>query len=190
QAPHRRGGAAVRTGWSFQELLSQTTDLLPFCYLTDGGDYDNSGVYSLIQRGCQTIVYADCGADPDTTLEDIGNLVRKVRIDFGTEIDLEKIVKAFRSSPPGAHLVSGTIQYSEAHAQAIGLPDGERKGTLIIVKPNLASPDTTSVDVLQYSYLYSDFPQQPTADQWYDEAQFESYRRLGQISGEKLAALL
>ena len=176
--------------YSFEELLSQTTDLLPFCYLTDGGHFDNSGVYALIQRGCKTIVYADCGADPDTTLEDIGNLVRKVRIDFGTEIDLEKIVKAFRDTPPGAHLVSGTIEYSKAHAEAIGLPEGERKGTLIIVKPNLAETEATSVDVLQYSYLYSDFPQQPTADQWYDEAQFESYRRLGQISGEKLAALL
>ena len=112
--------------------------------------------------------------------------MRKVRIDFGTEIDLDAIVKAFRSSPPDAHFVSGTIKYSDAHAHAIGLEDLE--GTLIIVKPNLASPDTTSVDVLQYSYLYSDFPQQPTADQWYDEAQFESYRRLGQISGAALAA--
>jgi len=168
--------------YSFQELLSQTTDLLPFCYLTDGGHFDNSGVYALIQRGCNTIVYADCGADPETTLEDIGNLVRKVRIDFGTEIDLETIVKAFRQQ--SEHFVAGTIHYSKEHAAAIGLPEEEWDGTLIIVKPNLAKPEMTSVDVLQYGYLYPDFPQQPTADQWYDEAQFESYRRLGEIAGE------
>jgi len=105
-----------------------------------------------------------------------------VRIDFGTEIDLETIVKAFREQ--SEHFVAGTIHYSKEHAAAIGLPEEEWDGTLIIVKPNLAKPEMTSVDVLQYGYLYPDFPQQPTADQWYDEAQFESYRRLGEIAGE------
>ena len=35
----------------------------------------------------------------------------------------------------------------------------------------------------QYGYLHADFPQQNTFDLWYDEAQFESYRRLGEASG-------
>jgi hypothetical protein len=33
--------------------------------------------------------------------------------------------------------------------------------------------------VRQYQRANHDFPQQSTADQWYDESQFESYRRLG-----------
>jgi hypothetical protein len=40
------------------------------------------------------------------------------------------------------------------------------------------------VDVTQYSLQNGAFPQQSTADQWFDEAQFESYRRLGYHSIE------
>ena len=181
----RAGSVRLWPFYSLQELLSQTTDLLPFCYLTDGGHFDNSGVYSLIQRGCSFIVYSDCGADPAVTLDDIGNLIRKVRIDFGTEIELTDI-EAFRSNPPKTHFVIGTIHYSKAHAAAIGLPANECSGTLVIVKPN-RTPGA-SADVLQYGYTNNTYPQQTTADQWYDEAQFESYRKLGQISGEALLA--
>jgi hypothetical protein len=181
----RAGSVRLWPVYTLQELLSQTTDLLPFCYLTDGGHFDNSGVYSLIQRGCNFVVYSDCGADPDVTLDDIGNLIRKVRIDFGTEIVLADI-EAFRSDPPKTHFVVGTILYSAAHAAAIGLPEDERVGSLVIVKPN-RTPGATA-DVLQYGYTNVTYPQQTTADQWYDEAQFESYRKLGQIAGEAMLA--
>jgi hypothetical protein len=40
-----------------------------------------------------------------------------------------------------------------------------------------------SVDVTQYGLENCEFPQQTTGDQWYSEAQFESYRRLGYESG-------
>jgi hypothetical protein len=39
--------------------------------------------------------------------------------------------------------------------------------------------DRDSVDVRQYRLENAAFPQQTTADQWYDESQFESYRALG-----------
>jgi hypothetical protein len=40
--------------------------------------------------------------------------------------------------------------------------------------------------VLQYGFDNASFPQQSTADQWFDEQQFESYRRLGCISADSL----
>ena len=46
---------------------------------------------------------------------------------------------------------------------------------------------TLETDINRYSQEHGDFPQQTTADQWFDEAQFESYRRLGEKSG--MAAL-
>jgi hypothetical protein len=39
-------------------------------------------------------------------------------------------------------------------------------------------------DVRQYGLENDGFPQQATSDLWYDEAQFESYRLLGQLSAE------
>ena len=181
----RTASARLWPVYTIEELLSQTTDLLPFCYLTDGGHFDNSGVYSLIQRGCNFIVYSDCGADPTPTLDDIGNLIRKVRIDFQTEITFDKDeLLTFRDNPPTAHFITGKIVYAKAHADAIGLPEDERTGTIIIVKPNRTAG--ASADVQQYGWTNVTFPQQSTADQWYDEAQFESYRKLGQISGAAL----
>jgi hypothetical protein len=179
----RAGSARLWPFYTIQELLSQTTDLLPFCYLTDGGHFDNTGVYSLIQRGCRYILMADCGADPDPSFADLGDLVRKVRIDFGTEIEID--VSDFLK-PAKKHYAVGTIRYSDVHADMLGLTKEERSGVLIVVKPN-RTPGA-SVDVLQYGFANDDFPQQTTADQWYDEQQFESYRRLGVISGESLFA--
>jgi hypothetical protein len=177
----RAGAARLWPFYTIQELLSQTTDLLPFCYLTDGGHFDNTGVYSLIQRGCRYILLADCGADPDPSFADLGDLVRKVRIDFGTEIDI-RIDDLLQ--PPKKHFVVGTIKYSDVHADMLGLTEDERTGVIVVVKPN-RTPGA-SVDVLQYGYANEDFPQQTTADQWYDEQQFESYRQLGVISGTSL----
>lgn len=175
----RSGSARLWPVYTLQELVSQTTDLLPYCYLTDGGHFDNSGVYALIQRGCSLIVVGECGADPETTLDDLGNMIRKVRIDFDTEIVLD--IAELRRTPPGAHVIVGEILYGEKHAAALGLTEEERTGRIVVVKPNLAGGEP--VDVQQYGFLHSDFPQQQTFDLWYDEAQFESYRRLGQESG-------
>jgi hypothetical protein len=61
----RAGSSRLWPVYTIQELLSQTTDLQPFVYLTDGGHFDNTGAYSLIQRGCRFILIGDCGADPD-----------------------------------------------------------------------------------------------------------------------------
>ena len=182
----RSGAARLWPVYTLQELISQTTDLLPYCYLTDGGHYENTGVYSLIERGCNVIVVGECGADPTPTLDDLGNMIRKVRIDFDTEVVFkDEYIDKLRAHPPGAHVIVGEIRYGDDHAKALGLTDDEKVGTIIVVKPNLAGGEP--VDVKQYGYLHDDFPQQFTFDLWYDEAQFESYRRLGEESG-KLAA--
>jgi len=57
-----------------------------YWYLSDGGDFENLGAYELIRRRVKLIVVVDGGADGDYTFEDLGNLVRKARLDFGAEI--------------------------------------------------------------------------------------------------------
>ncbi|MBV9497563.1 MAG: hypothetical protein JOZ54_25225 [Acidobacteria bacterium] len=187
QSYWRSGAARLWPVYTFQELLSQTTDLLPFCYLTDGGHFENTGVYPLIERGCRFILVADCGADPRPSFDDLGDLIRKVRIDFGAEIrlDLAQFHPEFQ-----AHFIIGDIVYCEEHAKSLGLSEEERVGKIVVVKPNLALDPELTVDVRQYGFAFDDFPQQTTADQWYDEAQFESYRRLGRTSADLVATEL
>ncbi len=44
-------------------------------------------------------------------------------------------------------------------------------------------------DVKDYRRLHQEFPQQSTADQWFDESQFESYRELGYFAANSILAL-
>ncbi|MFL5561742.1 MAG: hypothetical protein ACJ79K_09735 [Gemmatimonadaceae bacterium] len=162
-----------------RESLSQTNTLSSFCYLSDGGHFDNTGVYSLIERGVRFIVLADCGADPKPCFSDMGDLIRHCRIDFGTEISID--VEPMREASDelhSRHMVVGTILYSPEHGARLGWPaSDDRKGILLWLKPAVVATDPA--DVRQYHLENKDFPQQTTLDQWFDEAQFESYRRLG-----------
>jgi len=180
--------------WPFyllREFFSTVADTGSHCYVTDGGHFDNTGVYPLVERGCQTIVLTDCGADPDTVFDDLANLVRRCRIDFGAEITFPTLAPFSRATLAADRkpFVEGTIAYRRAHLNALGWHLSESDplpaATLLVVKPTLVAELET--DVNRYSQQNASFPQQTTADQWFDEAQFESYRRLGEKSG--IAAL-
>jgi hypothetical protein len=175
-----------------RELLSQTDELSAYSCLSDGGHFDNTGLYSLVSRGCRYIVLSDCGADPQPCFQDLGNAIRRCRIDFGTEIDLriDPFIPA-KESGAAAHFTVGSIRYTRAHAEALGwrepITEEELRGTIIWMKPALTLTDEPA-DLRQYAIQNPVFPQQPTSDQWYDEAQFESYRRLGMHTAEEVFA--
>jgi len=193
--PHRTGWNSSQPRlWPFylvREFLSQTNDLSDYCYLTDGGHFDNTGLYSLIERGCRFIVLLDCGADPKPArFEDLGEAIRRCRIDFGTEINL-KLEPLLKSQATGAAscFVVGKIKFSEKHLRTLALAgkgegygrerdEWKQQGIIVYVKPSVVANATA--DVRGYGLENKFFPQQPTTNQWFGEAQFESYRRLGQ----------
>jgi glycerophosphoryl diester phosphodiesterase len=53
----------------------------------------------------------------------------------------------------------------------------------VYLKPSMTGDEPQ--DVLEYFRRIRDFPHQTTADQWFDESQFESYRKLGMHIGEE-----
>ncbi len=55
---------------------------------------------------------------------------------------------------------------------------------LLLIKPSLMGDETA--DVIQYHRTHPLFPQEPTTDQYFDEAQWESYRKLGEHIGTEL----
>lgn len=165
-------------------------------YLSDGGHFENTGVYALIKREVPFILMADCGADPKYVFEDLENLVRKARIDFDAEIEIYTAQEAAaRFGPFDDQLcVLSPEQIVDNHTRRGVLlaricyhhSDLARRsyGTLLIVKPNLH--DALDNDVLAYASRNPAFPQQSTGDQFFDESQWESYRRLGQDLGRAL----
>jgi hypothetical protein len=62
-------------------------------------------------------------------------------------------------------------------------PGGER-GLLLYLKSSLTGGEP--VDVLEYSLRVKAFPHESTADQFFDESQFESYRQLGYHSAHRV----
>ena len=69
-----------------------------------------------------------------------------------------------------------------ARAQVVEPARGEREGTLLVVKPNLHVG--LDLDLLSYAQRHPSFPHESTGDQFFDEAQWESYQRLGQDLGQ------
>ena len=181
-------------------------------YLSDGGHYENTGIYELIRRRIPFVIASDNGADPYYEFADLVNLIRKARIDFGAEIEFlddSELDAIFLDAP--LRDVFGSLdeirqsgkQASKAAADPtkgqpkagpyatlarILYPAGGHEqastGTLLLIKPRITGRELP--DLVQYRDMNAAFPQQPTTNQFFDEAQWESYYRLGQLIGDMI----
>jgi hypothetical protein len=151
-----------------RDLTGDTTNHSAFVNLTDGGHFENLGVYELVRRRCRFILACDSEEDAKAGFGGLGGLVRKCRTDFGVEI-------TFRSHDMFAERRKGASRTHFALAD-LCYPGGEQ-GVLLYLKSSLT--DDESSDVVEYSRRVKAFPHESTADQWFDESQFESYRQLG-----------
>lgn len=162
-----------------RELLGRANLDSEFVYLSDGGHFENTGIYELVRRRCRLIIAVDCGADPKYEFADIVRLVRRCRVDFGTEIDigLDPLRPDASLARSAQSLVIGRIVYPDADTDGPAHDNVVRDGTLILIKPTLVErlPD----EVAAYLGFERNFPQVATSDQWFDETQFECYRVLG-----------
>jgi hypothetical protein len=159
-----------------EEAFGLTTDENSWLYLSDGGHFENLGIYEMVLRRCSLIVVSDAGADPGYVYEDLANAVRKIRIDLGIPIEFDN--PSMPMSPgrkpskerTGHHCAIGRIHYG-------AVDPGAAPGTIVYIKASLNGNEPP--DVQQYAATDATFPHQSTTDQFFDEAQFESYRRLG-----------
>ncbi len=157
------------------ELLAMTNDRSSYVYLSDGGHFENLGIYELVRRRCRLILVSDATADPDYKFGDLGNAIRKCREDFGVDIKIDLKLLRGRGKPKRtkSHVAIGTIHYENAFG-------GEKPGVLLYIKASLTKNRDEPADVLEYAGHHTAFPHDTTADQWFGESQFESYRMLGQ----------
>jgi len=179
-------------------------------YLTDGGHFENTGAYELIRRRLPFIIVCDHGADSSATFTDLADLVRKVRTDFGAEIEFldEASRAAALERLPGdvrqdvlARLGSLADIGFASKAAAVIAPDDRRyaalarishvdaapgtpPGLLLVIKPRVTT--ALPLDLQEYKLANPDFPNQSTGDQFFDERQWESHRKLGLEMGRAL----
>ena len=141
---------------------------------TDGGHFENTALYEMIRRRVKTIVVCEAGQDEKYEMADIANAIERVRADFGVHIQfsLEKWslthIRPIEKTPFAVRGFSiGTIQY----------PDTAELGALLYLQ--LAPISEMPPDIDSYRRRYPEFPNQSTADQFFDEEQLEAYRELG-----------
>lgn len=165
------------------EAFGMTNDRNKYVYLTDGGHFENLGIYEMVLRRCHIIVVSDASADGEYRFSDLGNAVRKIRIDLGVPIEFPCVPISCESPPKsdgqGMYWALGKIRYT-----CIDKEPNAKDGVLLYIKPAVYGNEPR--DILQYKESYQAFPHQSTADQFFDEPQFESYRMLGSFIMDQL----
>lgn len=161
-------GPVFALWWLARELFGFVDESSEFLNLSDGGHFENLGIYELVRRRCRYIIAIDGEADTDYRFESLGGAVRKCRTDFGIEIKIDpKPITPVAPAFSRTHCIVGTINYGP----------GVEPGQLLYLKSSITADEPA--DVEEYRRENPGFPQQSTADQFFSESQFESYRRLG-----------
>ena len=175
-------------------------------YLSDGGHFDNTGIYELLRRRVPLIIAVDGGEDQSYELEDLAVLARQARLDFGAELTWFDPSAAgqtgWQALDPKAD-VPGWIR-NRFNADAIGaLSALKRDGPvsvalarvsyaddpgaaswIVVIKPAVQAG--IPLDVRYYAATHASFPNEPTANQFFSDAQWESYRTLGWCAGRSI----
>ena len=165
--------------------------------LSDGGHFENLGVYELVRRRVRVIVCCDGAADPGFAFKDLQVLMRRIGTDFGARIVFDGDDRIERLIPRDPDPRQVRAPDSDVDAYPVGArfarrgylrgrvvyPDGGAS-TLILVKTTMIP----GLDLLTRGYQGANraFPDQSTADQFFDEEQFEAYRELGYAIADRL----
>ena len=180
----KRATPRIGLNYLLNELFAGTNDEAAYVYLSDGGHFENMGLYELVKRRCGLIIVCDAEADDCYGFKGLGDAIRKCRIDLGIniELDVTDIKPPKPGEPSKKHCAIGTIHYETVDKRmdkSAGKPVevSVPTGTIIYFKASLT--DDESTDIKNYRTLHPTFPHETTANQWYTESQFESYRELG-----------
>ncbi|MBL8221789.1 MAG: hypothetical protein JNL62_21310 [Bryobacterales bacterium] len=171
----QKGGEHFTLFYLFRELFGWAEDDDVYVNISDGGHFDNLGLYELIRRECDLIIVGDGEEDKDYVFESLGMAIRRCRVDFEAEIEID--VSRIRPKSEGAvsdtHFAIGWIKYKS-----------NKKGVLVYLKSSVTGEEP--YDVEQYRRRNPAFPHQSTGDQFFSESQFESYRQVGMTAAEEM----
>lgn len=174
----RRSGPPNALPMMLQELAGRSDNDGNFIYLSDGGHFDNLGLHEMLRRRCERIVIIDAGRDEKYAYADLGRTLQHALIDLRVQV---KFVQPVRVGDP-------KLPQHGAYA-AITYADGGSPGELLYIKPWL--PDEAPTELKAFKALKESFPHESTADQFFTESDFESYRRLGEyLTDSMLTACL
>lgn len=147
-----------------------------FLQLSDGGHFENLGIYELIRRKANIIISCDGAADPNYEFTDLSNALEKIRADFGVLIDIP--THQLEAMVPRKNNILDKTEFAKRGFIVADIIYPDRKpGVFVYIKSTYFS--ALSADLYGYKQTHNEFPDEPTSDQFFDEKQFEAYRELG-----------
>jgi choline dehydrogenase-like flavoprotein len=182
-----------------------------YWFISDGGFFENLATYELIRRRVPRIIVGDGTADPQYQFDELANLILKARLDFDADIvpftaqELnDHVFQPVAGAPPSPlQDVLGTLDdmrpkldgdgiivtKSKKHAALFwvkytGGKTPARRSVLLYIKATLTGDEDPALD--HYATTHPDFPNESTGDQFFNEAQWENYRALGDHSATPL----
>lgn len=151
--------------------------------LTDGGHFENIGLYELFRRKMRTIIVADGSTDPDFSMASFASAYERARNDFGVEIEIHEYPANFNDMMPGSAQPHSPIKRHYNLAErgfAIGViryRDDKVPGYIFYV--NTVLTEDLKSNLYSFKSEHPKFPDEPIADQFFDEQQFDAYCQLG-----------
>lgn len=154
-----------------------------FVELSDGGHFENLGLYELVRRKATVILAVDAEQDGAINLSSLVSSANRIKEDFGTTIRFlesrgpELLLGQESLQYPGGVKIAkspyivGDIHYNDKN---------NSRGVLIYIKATMIGGLDFATD--GYRASNPDFPHQSTVDQFFDPEQFEAYRDLGRKS--------
>jgi hypothetical protein len=149
-----------------------------FIELSDGGHFENLGLYELARRKTEVILVIDAEQDENVSFPAFVAAIARIKTDFKAVIEFE--------ADKGPEYLSPDLKLKFPHdapsakqpyfACRIKYDDGSA-GVIVYLKAALIKQ--LSMMTLAYRSENADFPNQSTLNQFFAPPQFEAYRELG-----------
>ena len=160
-----------------QEALGLTTGDRRYIYLSDGGHFDNLGLYEMVRRRCRFILVVDAGCDPQMSFEDLGSALRKIAVDLDVSIKFHGLEAIRKRDVNSATTATAAFYHAVGEIDYRSTDGATKNGVVVYIKPAYYGIEGAAIRA--YAVGNGEFPHQSTLDQWFSESQFESYRSLG-----------
>ncbi len=175
--------ATTANGWYlFRELFGWLHEKSTRVNLSDGGHIENLGLYELLRRRCKFIIAIDGEHDGDVSFPSLMRLIRYAAIDLNADIRFPQLddLKPRADGWSSSHFTIGVVRYRPRPGE-----EGPSADLGVIVYFKSAVTGNEPAAVLDYRHRHAAFPHETTADQFFEEDQFEAYRALGFHSADE-----
>ncbi len=181
------------TAHLLREMVGMNSESSSMLFVSDGGHHDNLGLSALVERGCELVIAVDAAADDDYDFFDLANVVRVLRIDGGWELkdfDLGPLRAPQRDTPDAPAAYEARVRACPVVTGRFERCAGGKLQRVAFVYIKACVVPDLPLDTEAYARRHPAFPQQTTADQFFDEAQFEAYFTLGSALARHTRAAL